>query len=84
MSVDQHWKATLFLAASRMGVIIEEDHMPAEYGDESWRQEGYWLLQEDTREGVWEDDNFSSSLEEVQMKLQSLAEERGLEWEKQA
>ena len=66
--------------AGRMGVTIEEDHLPAEYGDEGWRQEGYWLTVDETGEGVWDDENFSTSLFEVETKLRSLANERGLTW----
>lgn len=67
--------------AHRMGVVIEEDHMQYldDDGELSVYQEGYWLLLEDGS-GVWEDENFSTSLDEVESKLQSLATTLGLKW----
>lgn len=61
--------------AHRMGVFIDIDSLFD--GDP---QPGYWLLRQDTREGVWEDENFSTNLDEVEDKLRSLAAERGLDW----
>lgn len=59
----------------RMGVFIEVDELYV--GDPN---PGYWLLRQDTQEGVWDDDNFSTDLDEVDRKLQVLADERGLDW----
>ena len=53
--------------ANHLGAHIDEDHI----GDE----EGYWILDGETREGVWEDDNFCTSLEEVTYKLYQLEDE---------
>lgn len=58
--------------AQRMGVTLEEDHVGY--------AQGYWLLDSATGDGVWEDENFSTSLYEVEDKLQSLADERGITW----
>lgn len=54
--------------ASDLGVLIDEDHV----GDE----QGYWLLDPVTGEGVWDDENFSTSLEEVASKIASIRMER--------
>jgi hypothetical protein len=37
---------------------------------------GFWLLDKETRDGVWEDDNFSTSLSELENKISKLEEER--------
>lgn len=52
--------------AATMGVRVE-----AEKDDYGW---GYWLVDEDGS-GLWPDDNFCTSLEEVEMKLDAYAEE---------
>ena len=53
--------------ANLLGAHIDEDHIDD--------QEGYWILDEETGEGVWEDDNFCTSLEEVTYKLYQLEDE---------
>jgi len=63
--------------AARMDLVIDEDHVVFN----NKIREGYWILDAETREGVWLDDNFSISLEEVEGKLQQIAAERGLRWE---
>jgi hypothetical protein len=75
MNLDQ-----LRTIARRMGVTIEEDHQWCRGGPPL--MEGSWLINEETGEGVWEDDNFCTNLDEVLRKLQSLAAERGLTWGK--
>lgn len=37
---------------------------------------GFWLLDKETRDGVWDDDNFSTSLYELDQKISKLEEER--------
>jgi hypothetical protein len=52
--------------AKALGVKIEADR-----DDTGW---GYWLLKDDgSGEGVWDDENFCSSLEEVSFKLNWIA-----------
>lgn len=52
--------------AKALGVKIE-----AERDDIGW---GYWLLKDDdSGEGIWEDENFCVSLEEIYYKLQWVA-----------
>ena len=53
--------------ANLMGAHIDEDHV----GD----QPGYWIVDGETREGIWEDENFCTSLEEVEHKLYKLEDE---------
>lgn len=60
---------TALLARARsLGLTVVEDHV----GD----QLGYWLEDPVTGEGPWEDDNFSTSLEELAGKLDTLAAAR--------
>ena len=45
----------------------------AESDDFGW---GYWLLDAKTNDGVWEDENFCTSHEEIQYKLHRIEAER--------
>jgi hypothetical protein len=54
--------------AKLLGVIIEADR-----DDTGW---GYWLLRVGTREGVWADDNFCTSHDEISGKLDDVERER--------
>jgi hypothetical protein len=54
--------------AKLLGVIIEADR-----DDTGW---GYWLLNPVTREGVWPDDNFCTSHDEISSKLDDVQRER--------
>lgn len=56
--------------AKGLGLKIE-----AEKDDFGW---GYWLIHSETREGIWEDDNFCTSLSEVEYKLNVYAAEKGV------
>jgi hypothetical protein len=59
--------------AKLLGVVIEADR-----DDAGW---GYWLLDPNTCEGVWADDNFSTSRNEVDGKLNEIAREmRGVHY----
>lgn len=58
--------------ASRMGVRIDDDSFDG--------SPGFWLVNAETGDGVWHAGNFSSSLQEVEGKLQALAYYRGLKW----
>jgi hypothetical protein len=64
----------LKMRAEHIGIILEEDHIrDTTFG---YMMEGYWLIDRKTREGPFEDDNFSTSLAEVESKilvLESLA-----------
>lgn len=55
--------------AANLGLTVEEDHVHGAYGDEWWRQEGYWIIDPATGDGPLPDDNFSTSLVEVAGKL---------------
>ena len=50
--------------AKKRGLEIE-----AQKDDFGW---GYWLIHPDTREGAWQDDNFCTSLSEVEYKLNNV------------
>ena len=54
--------------AAKVGVKIQ-----AESDDFGW---GYWLLDAKTNDGVWEDENFCTSHEEIQYKLHRIEAER--------
>lgn len=54
--------------AAELGVKID-----AEKDDEGW---GYWLLDALTGEGVWGDDNFCTSHDEIEWKLDLIENER--------
>jgi hypothetical protein len=54
--------------AKLLDVIIEADR-----DDTGW---GYWLLNPVTRDGVWADDNFCTSYDEISGKLDDLERER--------
>lgn len=54
--------------AAELGVKID-----AEKDDEGW---GYWLLDATTGEGVWSDDNFCTSPDEIEWKLDLIENER--------
>ncbi len=54
--------------AKLLGVIIEADR-----DDTGW---GYWLLNSVTRQGVWADDNFCTSHDEISGKLDDVQRER--------
>jgi hypothetical protein len=56
------------MRAHQVGAVIE-----AVRDDSGW---GYWLLDKESREGVWADDNFSTSLSELEHKISRLEEER--------
>lgn len=56
--------------AKGLGIKID-----AEKDDFGW---GYWLIHPETKEGIWEDGNFCTSLSEVENKLNIYAEEKGL------
>lgn len=71
------WLRTI---ARRMGISLEEDHIYAHTGCIAENGEGYWLIDVETHEGVGEDENFSTSLEEVEGKLREIAAERDLIW----
>jgi hypothetical protein len=69
MSITPHFTlACLRGRAAQLGVIIETDR-----DDVGW---SYWLLDATTRNGVWDDDNFCTSLDEVDGKLGDLERER--------
>lgn len=56
--------------AAALNLRVDEDHLPAIedlLGEEL--QRGYWLVDLDTEDGPFEDENFSTSLEEVAGKL---------------
>ena len=59
---------SLCMRAHQVGAMIE-----AVRDDMGW---GYWLLDKETRDGVWPDDNFSTSLSELEHKISKLEEER--------
>ena len=59
---------SLSLRAHRVGAVVE-----AVRDESGW---GYWLLEEDSCEGVWQDENFSTSLSELEYKICILEEER--------
>ena len=54
--------------AKTIGIRIEADR-----DDCGW---GYWLIDANTNEGPWADDNFSTSHDEVDGKLTDLERER--------
>jgi hypothetical protein len=60
--------ASLRKRAKVLGVLIEADR-----DDTGW---GYWLLNPVTRNGVWADDNFCTSHDEISGKLDDLERER--------
>lgn len=53
--------------AKALGVLIEADR-----DDTGW---GYWLLDPVTREGIWADDNFCTSHDEIDAKLEQIKQE---------
>lgn len=59
---------SLSMRAHMVGAVIE-----AVRDDSGW---GYWLLDKESREGVWADENFSTSLSELEYKISKLEEER--------
>jgi hypothetical protein len=59
---------SLSMRAHMVGAMIE-----AVRDASGW---GYWLLDKETGDGVWEDDNFSTSLSELEHKISKLEEER--------
>jgi len=53
--------------ANDLGLNIETDHIFKHTGNVE--SEGYWLHDQETGQGPWEDENFSTSLQEVAGKL---------------
>ena len=63
--------------AAKMGLVIQEDHIIDAPEDRLPRTlEGYWMLDPNTGEGPWDDENFSTSIEEVMGKLMAVETER--------
>lgn len=60
--------------AKTYGIRIETERFDVPIDGSFW---GYWLVDEKTGEGPWEDENYCSSRKEVEAKLRTLAVERG-------
>lgn len=56
---------TLQARAGAIGLVIEEDHLDGPDGVAP----GYWLVDAETGDGPMPDENFSTSLSEVEGKL---------------
>lgn len=54
--------------ATKIGIRIEADR-----DDEGW---GYWLIDNKTNDTPWDDDNFSTSYDELEDKICDLERER--------
>jgi hypothetical protein len=62
--------AALRKEAAKLGVRIEADR-----DDYGW---SYWLIDAKTGQGVWEDENFCTSHDEISSKLHNLRCERAV------
>ncbi len=60
--------------AKTYGIRIETERFDVPIDGSFW---GYWLVDEKTGEGPWEDENYCSSHKEIEAKLRTLATERG-------
>ena len=68
MTIDIARLDSLSMRAHMVGARVE-----AVRDDSGW---GFWLLEEDSCETVWQDDNLSTSLQELEYKILMLEEDR--------
>ena len=61
--------------AKAIGIHIEAERFDVPLNGSLW---GYWLVDEKTGEGPWEDENYCDSRSEVAEKLRQLEFERGV------
>lgn len=52
-----------------LGAVIEVDDLGADLG--------FWLLNIDTLEGVWDDDNYSTTIDELECKVELYEQQKG-------
>lgn len=60
--------------AKTIGIRIEAERFDVPLDGSLW---GYWLVDEKTGEGPWEDENYCDSHSEIVAKLRQLEFERG-------
>lgn len=61
--------------AKTIGIRIEAERFDVPLDGSLW---GYWLVDEQTGQGPWEDENYCDSRSEVAEKLRQLEFERGV------
>lgn len=61
--------------AASIGIRIEAERFDVPLDGSLW---GYWLVDEKTGEGPWDDENYCDSRDEVAAKLRQLEFERGV------
>lgn len=60
-------------SAAMVGVRIEADRYDVAINGSCW---GYWLIDAKTNEGVWQDENYSATLDELTEKVKAIRDER--------
>ena len=60
--------------AKTIGVRIESERFDVPINGNFW---GYWLIDEKTNDGVWDDENYCSDHQELKDALRKLEFERG-------
>jgi hypothetical protein len=61
--------------AASIGIRIEAERFDVPVGGNFW---GYWLIDEKTNDGVWDDENYCSDHQELSEALRKLEFERGV------
>jgi hypothetical protein len=61
--------------AASIGIRIEAERFDVPVGGNFW---GYWLIDEKTNNGVWDDENYCSDHQELSEALRKLEFERGV------
>jgi hypothetical protein len=61
--------------AASIGIRIEAERFDVPVGGNFW---GYWLIDEKTNDGVWDDENYCSDHQELSQALRKLEFERGV------
>jgi hypothetical protein len=61
--------------AASIGIRIEAERFDVPVGGNFW---GYWLIDEKTNDGVWDDANYCSDHQELSEALRKLEFERGV------
>ena len=61
--------------AATIGVRIEAERFDVPVAGNFW---GYWLIDDKTNDGVWDDENYFSNHQELSQALRQLEFERGV------
>ena len=61
--------------AKTIGIRIEAERFDVPLDGNFW---GYWLIDEKTNDGVWDDENYCSDHQELNAALRKLEFERGV------